>query len=747
VIASREDPPLPLARLRARGQLAELRATDLRFTPAEAASFLSDGLGLQLSNEQVSTLVERTEGWAAGLQLAGLALRDRSDPSAFVAAFAGGHRLVTDYLTSEVLDRQAPATRRFLLLTSILDRLCAPLCDAVLRPDDSASIRTRPLDRDSQAVLEELERANLFLVPLDHERRWYRYHHLFAAVLRQRLLSLMPAAEVAALHRQAAAWCATHNLTSEAIDHALAAGDLEHAAALIEVAGAAAVGRGEHVALQRWLDALPADLVRARPRLGLARAWSLVMRGDLEALEGQLRAVEDAASEAALEVMAGEIAVLRSTAYLDPDRLRGRAEAQLALAHLPAGAGPLRGQALLNEGLIAELEGDLAAAEPALEEAVRLSQAAGNRATLLAALNMLGGVAEARGRLRLAAARFEQILRLGQDEAGQWLLPLHVAFAAANLVGVRYELNDLAGVEPPLAIVLSIAQQWPTNEFLWLSLLRLPPACQAVGEPQRAREVLDQAATLVRRGGARYRRALVEAGRARLALLSGVLGAGGLASLADPADLADCPAYLLELYRVDRAHLLIARAEAAAALRDMTDLLAISDAAGHERVAIAALIARALANQALDDQPAALDSLGQALVRAEPEGYVRSFVDAGPAISALLAAVRGEARGRGGAGSGTRLAYVDALLGAFGGRGPASAGALPAPAAVLEPLTTRELDVLLQLSAGASNAEMARDLFVEASTIKTHLANLYGKLGAHSRVQAVARARDLGLLD
>jgi LuxR family maltose regulon positive regulatory protein len=745
VIASREDPPLPLPRLRGRGQLAELRAADLRFTPAEAAGFLGDGLGLRLSSEHVATLVERTEGWAAGLQLAGLALRDRPDPAAFVAAFAGDHRLVTDYLTSEVLDRQPPATRRFLLLTSILDRLCGPLCDAVLAPDAASGDRGHV--HDSQRMLEALETANLFLVPLDDERRWYRYHHLFAAVLRQRLLSVMPGAEVGALHRRAGAWCAAHDLAGEAIDHALAAGDLDDAAVLIEVAGAAAVGRGEHVTLQRWLDALPPDLVRARPRLGLARAWSLMIRGDLGALEAQLRAVEEAAPDTALDAMAGEIAVLRSTAYLDPDRLRSRAEARLALARLPAGAAPLRGLALLNEGLTGVLEGDLAAAEPALEEAIALSDAAGDRATALAALNMLGGVAEARGRLRLAVERFERILDLGRDDARHRLPPLPVAFAAANLVGVRYELNDLAGVEPPLTIVLSIAEQWPTNEFLWLSLLRLPPACQAVGEPQRAREVLDQAAALVRRGGARYRGALVEAGRARLALLSGALGAGGLTSLAEPADLADCPAYLLELYRADRAQLLIARGEAAAALREATELLATADGAGHERVAIAALIARALAHEALDDRPAALDSLGQALARAEPEGYVRSFVDAGPAMAALLAAVRGEARGRRGVGGESSLAYVNALLAAFPGRGPAPANAPPAPAALLEPLTTRELDVLRRLAAGASNAEMARDLFVEASTVKTHLANLYGKLGAHSRGQAVARARDLGLLD
>ena len=273
VIASREDPPLPLPRLRARRQLTEVRAADLGFSLEEAAAFLGAGMGLRLAEAQVAALVERTEGWAAGLQLAGLALRDRPDPAAFVAAFAGGHRLVADYLTAEVLDRQPAPTRRFLLATCVLDRLCAPLCDALLAPGAG----------DSQAVLEELERANLFLVPLDDERIWYRYHHLFADALRARLAREAGPEAVAALHRRASGWFGREGLLPEAIDHALAGDAAEDAATWIEALTPSMFATMSiHQPLAAWLAALPEPVVRARPLLCLAQAWLLIHRVELE---------------------------------------------------------------------------------------------------------------------------------------------------------------------------------------------------------------------------------------------------------------------------------------------------------------------------------------------------------------------------------------------------------------------------------------------------------------------------------
>ena len=277
VIATREDPPLPLPRLRVRGQLSEVRAADLRFTDEEAGEFLGESMGLRLRADQVDALVERTEGWAAGLQLAGLALRSRPDPAAFVAAFAGSQRLVADYLTAEVLDTLPESRRRFLLTTSVLDRLCAPLCDALLAPDGEASNAPRSGTSDSQMVLEELERANLFLVPLDDEGVWYRYHHLLSDALRVRLGREVGVDGTAALHRRAGAWLGRAGLLPEAIEHALIGRAFEEATSWIEaLTPMLLAGSGNHRTLATWLSALPEAVVRTRPRLCLAQAWLLL---------------------------------------------------------------------------------------------------------------------------------------------------------------------------------------------------------------------------------------------------------------------------------------------------------------------------------------------------------------------------------------------------------------------------------------------------------------------------------------
>jgi LuxR family maltose regulon positive regulatory protein len=428
VIASREDPPLPLPRLRARHQLTELRAADLGFSVAEAAAFLGGGMGLRLAEAQVAALVERTEGWAAGLQLAGLALRDRPDPAAFVTAFAGGHRLVADYLTAEVLDRQPAPTRRFLLATCVLDRLCAPLCDALLAPAAG----------DSQAVLEELERANLFLVPLDDERVWYRYHHLFADVLRARLARETSPEAVAALHRRASGWFGREGLLPEAIDHALAGGAAEDAATWIEaLLPSMFATMSIHRALAAWLAALPEPVVRTRPLLCLAQAWLLIHRVELEPAAAWIDAAAGALPAADGEARSARGAVAATRAYMatvQPDVApeHAGAWADRALADLAPDDAAFRGVAGLSLGQAALSLGQLDRAEQAFADAAAAARAAGLVQGSLTAATQQVNVQRLRGVHRQALATCRAALAW----AGEHVVP-------STLGRLRTALADL----------------------------------------------------------------------------------------------------------------------------------------------------------------------------------------------------------------------------------------------------------------------------------------------------------------
>ncbi|HEX3306767.1 MAG TPA: hypothetical protein VHS32_11020, partial [Streptosporangiaceae bacterium] len=401
VIASREDPPLPLPRLRARRQLTEVRAADLGFSVEEAAALLASGMGLRLEEAQVAALVDRTEGWAAGLQLAGLALRDRPDPAAFVTAFAGGHRLVADYLMAEVLDRQPAPTRRFLLATSVLDRLCTPLCDALLAADAPG---------DTQERLEELERANLFLVPLDDERVWYRYHHLFADALRARLAREAGADAAAAFHRRASAWFGREGLLPEAIDHALAGDAAEDAATCIEALTPVLFATMSiHQPLTAWLAALPEPVVRARPLLCLAQAWLLIHRVELvpaaawiDAAAAALPAAGDGADPARGAVAATRAYIATVVPDTAPDR--AIAWAERALADLAPDDVAFRGIAGISLGQAALALGQLDRAERAFADVAAAARAAGLVQGSLTATTQQVNVQRLRGARRQALA-------------------------------------------------------------------------------------------------------------------------------------------------------------------------------------------------------------------------------------------------------------------------------------------------------------------------------------------------------
>jgi LuxR family maltose regulon positive regulatory protein len=739
VIASREDPPLPLPRLRARRQLVEVRAADLGFSVEEASAFLSAGMGLRLPAAQVAALVERTEGWAAGLQLAGLALRDRPDPAAFVAAFSGGHRLVADYLLAEVLERQPPSTRRFLLETGLLDRLCAPLCDAMLASGDGRS----------QRILEDLERANLFLVPLDDERTWFRYHHLFADALRARLAREVGPQAVAALHRRAGAWFGREGLLPEAIGHALAGAAADDAATWIEaLAPTMFATMSIHHALAGWLAALPEPVVRARPLLCLVRAWLLIHRVELEPAAGWVDSAERALTDASTGAR-GKVAATRAyLATVMPDTApdRALAWAERALADLAPDDVAYRGIAGISLGQAALALGQLDRAERAFAEVATAQRAAGLVQGTLTAATQQVNVQRLRGARRQALATGRAALAWASEHA----TPSILGRLRTVLADLLLDEDDRAAALPLATEGLAAPREFgnapPLVLLASLPVIRLR---LAEGDPAAARAVLAEVRPLVQHGPFAMVTRLLEAAEARVRLATGdgaaaVAWASAVAWAEPPeptalADLLRFGAAAVEAAGVTPARVLVAagRATGDAALlrrahRHLEAAGRLADERGLGFLRLRVLILRALLDDARGERPAALGWLAAAIAEVEPEGAVRPFLDEGEPMAALLADLGPEGPD----------GYVEALLAAFPGRPPA-----PRRAGLIEPLTERELDVLRLLAAGRSNADMAAELFLGLSTVKTHLIHLYSKLGVHARTQAVARARALGLVD
>ncbi|HMA36754.1 MAG TPA: LuxR family transcriptional regulator, partial [Chloroflexia bacterium] len=456
VIATREDPPLPLARLRARDQLTELRGTDLRFTPAEAAGFLNQAMGLNLAAADIAALETRTEGWIAGLQLAALSLQGQKDTTRFVQSFTGSHHFVMDYLVEEVLQQQSANVQTFLLHTAILDRLCGPLCDAVLQ-DPAAG---------GQATLEYLEHANLFIVPLDDERRWYRYHHLFAELLRQRLHQRIATSTgdapdgVAEFHRRASQWYEDHGLAIEAFHHAVAAQDVERTIRLVEGNGIPRHFRGAVTAILDWLASLPPSVLNARPSLWWTYASSLLVMGQRTGVEEKLQAAEAAlpspAADDQTRTLVGQIAAARATLALTRyDVETMLAQSRRALEYLPPSHLILRANAHWTLGSAYLLQGDRPAARRALTEAIALSEASGNIFTIILATVTLGDLQEADNQLPLAAETHRRVLQLAGDQPLQIINEAHLGLAR-----ILYEWNDLEAAEQHGRQSLHLARQY-----------------------------------------------------------------------------------------------------------------------------------------------------------------------------------------------------------------------------------------------------------------------------------------------
>ena len=738
VVSGRTDPPLPLPRLRARDQMAELRAADLRFTTDEATAFLGDVMGLALSAGDVAALGEITEGWVAALQLAALSMRDLGDVSGFVNAFSGSNRHVLDFLAEEVLDRQSEDVREFLLHTSVLERLTAPLCDALTGRDDG------------QGMLERLERENLFVVALDDERRWYRYHHLFADFLRGRLQRESPG-RVGELHLEASDWYEQSGWPSAAVGHALAAEDHERAACLVERVVAQIWIRGEVLTLLSWLEALPEEAKRRRPRLLLEHAMALMLVGRLDNVEPLVREAERAVGggenpsedppgtdEIRRRYLLGYAAAVRAwRANLLGDPQRGIELGRRALEILPDDPA-WRTFAAFSLGTAYWSADDLAAASSAFAEASELGRAVGHDHIVLEAMASQARVHLTRGRLREA----DDVLRHALGFAGERGRASLFATAKVDVAmgELRYEWNDLDSAEERLTEGLELAERTGEASILVSGYVALSRVEQARGDAEGALETAQKAERLARSTGVVLLIFYAAAWMARLHLARGDL-AGAIAFERErAANAEDAPL----VNRITSARLLQARGLPGEALRLLDELQGTAEAAERTGDLIGILALRALVLWSRNEKEGAVSTLTRALVLAEPEGYVRTFADEGAAMGDLLSEVL-DAQRRGRRDTGTPSVpaqYLAKLLAALAREDVASAADERLP----EPPSERELEVLALISAGRSNQEIAHKLFVSTSTVKTHINNLYRKLDARSRTQAVARAREMGVL-
>jgi LuxR family maltose regulon positive regulatory protein len=764
VIATREDPHLPLARLRARGQLTELRAVDLRFTPAEAVEFLNRVMGLNLSAEDIATLETRTEGWIASLQLAALSMQGRSDIASFIQAFTGSHRFVLDYLVEEVLQRQPEGIHSFLLKTAILDRLSGSLCDAVTGREDG------------KGMLEKLERGNLFIIPLDDQRQWYRYHPLFAEVLQGRLLDEQPD-HVSSLHQRASKWYEDNGSAADAIRHALAAKDFERAATLVELAVPEMRRNRQEATVTElgWLKALPDELVRFRPVLCVDYAYASFGGGELDAVEARLRDAErwldsadpvDPTADTARMVVVDEeefrrlpgmIALLRAAqALARGDMPEAAKNARRVLDLTPEDAHLMLGGAASVLGLAAWASGDLETACRMTADGMANVRLAGYISSAIGGAIVLADIQITQGRLHEAKTTYERGLQWATEPGAPVLRG-----AADMYVGMSdlyREYNDLKTATQHLLTSQALGEHAGllSNPYRWCAAMARIRETQ--GDLDEALDLLDKAERLynsnfspnVRPITTRKTRVWVAQGR-----LGEALGWARDQGLSVENELS----YMHEFDHITLARVLLARYQSDRTDRSIQEakgllerLLKAAEEGGRTGSVIEILVLQALAYHAQGDLPAALNPLQKALTLAEPEGYVRMFLDEGLPMAQLLAAVRRlpEASTREIMPRQGLPTYTDKLLAAFEAEKQNSEDTPDLPPAspaqtLIEPLSERELEVLKLLRSELSGPEIAQQLSVSINTFRTHTKNIFIKLGVNDRRAAIRRAEELGL--
>jgi LuxR family maltose regulon positive regulatory protein len=759
VITTREDPNVPLAQLRAGGTLTELRISDLRFTPAEAGEFLNKAMGLKLSIENISALEARTEGWIAGLQLAALSMQGHQDVSGFIQAFAGDHRYIVDYLVEEVLQRQPEPIRNFLLQTAILDRLNGPLCDAVTG------------QQGGKARLETLQRGNFFLILLDDKRYWYRYHHLFADVLRLHLMMEQPD-QVPALHHRASEWYEQNGSAADAIRHALAGGDFERAADLVELSAPAMRQSRQEATLLSWLKALPENLFHYRPVLSVEYVGALLSNGKLDGVEDRLRDAElwldtTADGHARPEAKPSEMIVMDNEEFR---RLPGSIAMYHAGLALAKGNVPetvtyarrvlnlaleedhiLRGAAGGILGLSSWTSGDLEAAHSSYADGMAHLQMAGNISDVINGAATLAAIRIAQGHIHDAMRTYERALQLAMEQGMPAMLG--TADMYVGMSELERERNNLNVATQQLlkSKELGDLARFAQNRYRWyVAMARIQ---EAQGDLHGALDLLDEAERLYMSDFSPNVHPIA-ARKIRVWLAQERLGEALDWARVQGLSVQDDLSYLLEFEHITLVRILLAQYRNDRANHSIVEaigllerLLTAAQEGGRMGSVIEILILQALAHYAQGDIPIALIPLQQALTLAKPEGYVRIFLDEGSLMAELLHEA---------ADHGIMPGYTGKLLAAFEAQGQANTSASPIPdwqnqsppasQSLIEPLSQRELEVLRLFKTDLSGPEIARELVIALSTVRTHTKSIYSKLNVKDRRASVKRATELGLI-
>ena len=749
VIITRIDPPLPLARLRGRGQLTELRVADLRFTIDEAATFLNQMMGLKLSADDIAALGSRTEGWITGLQLAALSLqeRDAAHITSFIQSFTGIHHHVLDYLVEEVLQQQPPRLQSFLLQTSILTRLTDSLCEAVCDIENDSLHQS-----DGQPLLQQLARSNLFIVPLDDERRWYRYHHLFADLLRYRLQQAQPGT-IPELHRRAGKWHEEHGFIDRAIRHATAADDLEEAARLVAEHSYAANERGEVSTARRWFELLPDERVRSDPALSVDYAWNLFLSGQIGSVEERLNDAEalltrqttPISSEQVAE-LSGKINTLRAILYGIQGRpTRSTEVAQQVLKLLPDDRRSERGILLLTLAVNFRDVGDIAQASQSYADAVTLLLAAENIMAAIMAVEQMVRLLVMQGKLEQAVAVCQEMLHASAEfSASEQLRALSSDMARANMGHVLYEQNELTDAEVYVRQGIRQAKRGGFLQSLVIGQILLARILQARGETNGANKMLQAAINSTQMDLKQMYQAELSACQVQLWLAQGELDTAS--RWAQESNLSAEIEFNLqnEFEHISLARVLVTQGRVSSDGAMLTRALGLverlalsAESAGRKGHLIDLLILQAIGMEVHEDLNQALPYMERALKLAEPEGFVRVFVNHGDSIADLLK----EAARRD-----ITAAYAIQLLNELDTDTHPDQPNNSSPPLLIEPLSDREMEVLHLMAQDLSYKEIADRIMVSLNTVRTHVKNIYSKLLVHKRSQAIAKARELHLL-